>query len=60
VTRYQPVQRRPRVSWVRVPNVHALEAPLSGVVAQGLIGRNLLMRAVFVYDGRLNTYRLTF
>jgi predicted aspartyl protease len=44
---------------VRVRNLHSLEAKLSGVPAEGLIGRNFLKRCIFVYDGLKNAYKLT-
>jgi predicted aspartyl protease len=44
----------------RIQGVSALEAKLAGVPCEGLIGRNLLTRALFVYDGRTNRYSLSF
>jgi hypothetical protein len=44
----------------RLESVSALEAPLVGCPAYGLIGRNVLSRAIFTYDGRLRRYSLTF
>lgn len=44
----------------RLERLSALEAPLLGCPAQGLIGRNVLKRSVFCYDGRLNPFTLSF
>ena len=44
----------------RVPAVSALESKLNGCMVQGLIGRNVLSRATFWYDGPRNRYSLSF
>ena len=44
----------------RIEGVTAIESPLTGCTVEGLIGRDVLQRALFVYDGRRNAFQLTF
>jgi predicted aspartyl protease len=44
----------------RIDKLTALEAPLGGCPAHGLIGRNVLSQGVLLYDGRLKRFTLTF
>jgi hypothetical protein len=43
-----------------IENIVALEAPLSGQSFQCLIGRDVLSRGLFTYDGVHNRFALTF
>jgi hypothetical protein len=45
---------------VVVENIFAIEAPMGGVPYHCLIGRDVLRRATFTYDGASNRYTLTF
>lgn len=42
-----------------VENIFAIEAPMGGVPYQCLIGRDVLRRAPFLYEGMRNRYTLT-
>jgi hypothetical protein len=44
---------------VVVENIFAIEAPMGGVPYQCLIGRDVLRRATFLYEGIGNRYTLT-
>jgi predicted aspartyl protease len=41
-----------------VENIFAIEAPMGGVPYQCLIGRDVLRRATFIYEGAANRYTL--
>lgn len=43
---------------VVVENIFAIEAPMGGVPYQCLVGRDVLRRATFTYEGTLNRYTL--
>ena len=43
-----------------VENIFAIEAPMGGPPYQCLIGRDMLRRASFVYNGNANEFILTF
>jgi predicted aspartyl protease len=44
---------------VVVENIFAIEAPMGGVPYHCLIGRDVLRKATFVYEGHANRYTLT-
>ena len=43
-----------------VENIFAIEAPMGGLPYQCLIGRDILRRASFFYNGNANEFTLTF
>ncbi len=47
----------PGTGWL---NVNVIEAPLQDPTIQGLIGRDVLKHAVFVYLGKANQFTLSF
>ena len=45
---------------VTVPSIIVTEAPLQGQHIQCLIGRDILQKGVFIYNGHDNSFTLTF